>query len=228
VSNSGPDTLAERLRELGASSTLRVDADAAGRLAAYTCALLERGRDLNLTAARSPEAAFAILLVPSLGVQAAWPLGAPPSLAIDLGSGNGFPGVVVAATWPSSRVVLVERRAKKSRAIAACARAAGFSNVEALACDAREIKNEAPDLLGAADLVTLRAVGPLAETTKLAAPLLAPCGRIVHWKSAALSAAEREDGARAAAGLGLRVLDDIEQPVGDGLLLVYARPEPAA
>jgi len=204
-------------------AALHVDGAARARLAAYTAAVLEIGRELNLSAAKTPERAVEVLVVPSLAVQAAWPLGVPPRLAIDLGSGNGFPGVVVAALWPETQVVLVERRGKKARAIRQALAVADIENAQALACDAREIKNERPDLLGAADLVTLRAVGSLAATTPLAAPLLGPCGRMVHWKRRALSAEERRDGEASARAVGLSVLADVDQPVGPDLLIVYAR-----
>ena len=197
------------------------------RLAAYVEALIATNREINLTAARTVERAREILVVPSLGIRAAWE-GDAPHLAVDIGSGNGFPGVAVATLWPASHVVLVERRQKKARAVAACLLAAGVTNAESLACDAREIKNEAPELLGRADLVTLRAVGPLEETTRLAAPLLAPGGRVVHWKKSDIADDERAAGRRAARKFGLRVLPDVEQPDGEGLLIVYQRPESRA
>ncbi len=198
------------------------------RLVAYTQALLATNRQINLTAAQTTEQAHEILVVPSLGVAVAWDLVDPPRVAVDLGSGNGFPGVAVATLWPGCRVVLVERRQKKARAIAACLLEAGIDNARAIGCDAREIKNEAPDLLRGADLVTVRAVGSLADATALAAPLLADGGRLVHWKRATVTAAERQAGAAAARHAGLDVLPDIAQPVAEGILIVYARPGGAA
>jgi len=202
---------------------LRIVRSAGSRLPVYVVTLLELGRSLNLTAAKTLEQAKEILVAPSAGVYAAYQ-GAAPRLAIDIGSGNGFPGVVVALHWPDCRVVLVERRAKKARAIQACLDRAEIGNAEALACDAREIKNVRPELVGAADLVTLRAVGPLDETTRLAAPLLAPDGQIVHWKRADLDPAERAAGAATARALGLDVLPDAEQPECEGILIAYRKP----
>ncbi len=214
---------AERAAASSSAAGLHVDAAAREQLAAYTAAVLEIGRHVNLSAAKTPERAVEVLVVPSLGVQAAWPLGVPPRLAVDIGSGNGFPGVAVAALWPAAHVLLVERRAKKARAIQQALVEAGMENAEALACDVREIKNERPEILQAADLVMLRAVGSLGDTVGLAAPLLAPCGRIVNWKRRGLSAEERRDGEDAAQALGLDVLPDVDQPRGPDLLVVYAR-----
>ncbi len=202
----------------------QVTREADARLHAYVDAVLEHGRHVNLTAAKTQPEAVSILLLPSVRVAAVLSIDDPPALAVDIGSGNGFPGVTVAALCPECRVVLVERRKKKARAIQACLDQAGIPNAEALACDAREIKNERPELMGAADLVTLRAVGPLDETTRLAAPLLAPGGRVVHWKKPDLAADERAAGESVARQLGLEVLPDVTDPRSDGILVVYRKP----
>src|SRR5689334_9405601 len=39
--------------------------------------------------------------------------GRPPSTALDVGSGAGFPGIPLAIVWPSTTVTLIERREKK-------------------------------------------------------------------------------------------------------------------
>jgi 16S rRNA (guanine527-N7)-methyltransferase len=214
------DAVGDRARSAG------VDLAEAGqaRLAAYLAALLEVGRGLNLTAARDADAALKVLLGPSLAVQAAWPPDRPPVFALDLGSGNGFPGVVVAARWPTARVLLVERRAKKANAIADCADRAGMRNVEVLALDARELPRQRPDLAGALDLVTVRAVGPLGRATRMAAGLIAPGGRVIHWKTQDLDAAERDEGARVARAAGLVVLADVPGTAPGSVLVPYERP----
>jgi 16S rRNA (guanine527-N7)-methyltransferase len=212
------------LTEAARAASLSLDARAAERLAAYADALLALNRKINLTAARDPTQMLEVLLLPSLGVQVTWPPErAAPSRIVDLGSGNGFPGVAAAVLWPRAEVLLVERRKKKARAIGSCLAQAGIGNARALGCDAREIRQRRPDVLGAVDLVTLRAVGPLAETTALAAPLLAPGGRVVHWKGENLQPDEREAGAVAARTLGLSVEQAVPQPDGRGVFLIYAR-----
>jgi 16S rRNA (guanine527-N7)-methyltransferase len=223
------NSLAQRLCAAVASWTQFIPEGACRRLAAYAEALLALNEKVNLTAARSPEQMLEILLLPSLGLASAWTADSPPKRVLDLGSGNGFPGMAAAVLWPASEVTLVERRAKKVRAIDACIEAAGIENAHGLACDAREVKNECARLIGGVDLVTVRAVGPLDDTTALAAPFLAPGGRVIHWKGLTLTTAERGTGAEAAHGLGLTVLDEIPQPGGRGLFVTYARPAgPAA
>ncbi len=192
------------------------------RIAAYVEALLEIGAHVNLTAAASPGAARDILVEPSLAIALAWNEAEPPRVAVDIGSGNGFPGVAVAALWPACRVVLVERRQKKARAIQACLDAAGITNAAAVGCDARELKHDHADLLGATDLVTLRAVTSLEDGNRLAAPLLAPGGRVVHWKRPGLIEREGDAGDRSAHTLGLTRAPDVAHGV-DGVLVTYTR-----
>jgi 16S rRNA G527 N7-methylase RsmG len=192
-------------------------------------AVLAENERVNLTGARSLGVALDVLALDAVPVAAAWELAAaPPRLAIDLGTGNGLPGAAVAARWPSCRVVFVERRAKKARAVERCLAAAGLLGTRVYACDGRDLLRHAPDLRGAADLVTVRAVGDLAPTTKEAAPWLARGGRLVHWKPGALSDAERGAGLEAARAAGLVALDDVEFDGGAGAagrrLVVYARP----
>ena len=216
--------IAQGLQAAVEEGTVQLTSDALERLTAYAEALLRLNQEINLTAARRPEQMLEVLLLPSLGVGAAWTADTPPTSVLDLGSGNGFPGIAAAVLWPGAEVVMVERRAKKARAITTCLEAAGVTNAHALACDAREVKNECSRLMGAMDLVTVRAVGPLDDTTALAFPFLAPGGRVVHWKGVTLTTAERGTGAEAARGLGLEVLDDVEQPGGRGLFVSYGRP----
>ena len=217
------DGMAARIRSTPEGFGRSLGDEALDRLAAYVHALLARARGLNLTAATDEASALDVLVRPSLFVAAAWTRPDPPRIALDLGSGNGFPGVVVAALWPRASVYLVERRRKKAHAISDCLTSVGFRNAEAFAFDVRELSREQPELEGFVDLVTVRAVGPLGATTRLAGNLLAPGGRIVHWKGADLEGAEREEGERVARAMGLACLPDVEHD--DGRLVVYERPE---
>jgi len=57
----------------------------------------------------------------------------PPSSALDLGSGAGFPGIPLAIVWPECQIVLVESREKKAGFLERVARELGLRNV-AVAC----------------------------------------------------------------------------------------------
>ena len=202
--------------------------EAAGSLVRYVEAVLDENRRVNLTGAKSLDDALDVLALDAVPVGSAWERAVPPRFAVDLGTGNGLPGVAVALRWPTCRVTLVERREKKAKAVERCVAAAAVAGVEVVACDGRELLRARPRLRAATDLVVVRAVGDLAPTTREAAPWLAPGGLLVHWKSEGLEAAERDAGLEAARAAGLRPLTDVEFRVGDratGRRLVrYERP----
>ena len=116
----------------------------------------------------------------------------------DLGSGGGFPGLVLAIALPSSRVALVESVARKCAFLAGAAAELGLANVEVV--NARAEAWEAG--LGAHDLVTARALAPLAVLLEYAAPLLEASGVLVAWKGRR-DPAEEDDGRAAARALGM-------------------------
>jgi 16S rRNA (guanine527-N7)-methyltransferase len=116
----------------------------------------------------------------------------------DLGSGGGFPGLVLAAALPDARVALVESAARKCDFLRRAAAAAGLINAEVVHARAEAW----PAGIGAHDLVTARALAPLPVVLEYAAPLLRRGGAAVAWKGRR-DPAEEADGAAAAAILGL-------------------------
>jgi 16S rRNA (guanine527-N7)-methyltransferase len=120
------------------------------------------------------------------------------SAIADLGAGAGFPGLALAVALPSAQVALVESVARKCSFIRAAADAAGLRNVEVVA-DRAESWTAG---LGTRDVVTARALAPLAVLAEYAAPLLREGGVLVAWKGRR-DAQEEHDAAAAAAELGL-------------------------
>ena len=114
----------------------------------------------------------------------------------DIGAGAGFPGLVLAAALPASRVDLIESARRKCEVARRLASAGGLSNCHALAVRAEEWAGAGG--AQAYDAVTARAVASLAVLVEYAAPLLRPGGAFVAWKG------ERdagEEGAAAAAAV---------------------------
>lgn len=118
----------------------------------------------------------------------------------DLGAGAGFPGLPLAVALPGAEVVLVESVARKCAFIRAAADAASLTNVEALAERAESWRAG----IGTRDLVTARALAPLAVLAEYAAPLLREGGALVAWKGRRDEQEDRDADA-AAAELGLTV-----------------------
>jgi 16S rRNA (guanine527-N7)-methyltransferase len=116
----------------------------------------------------------------------------------DLGSGAGFPGLPLAIALPAARVRCVESVGRKCAFITRAAEACGAENAEAVHARAEEWTPG----LDACDLITARALAPLAVVAEYAAPLLARGGILVAWRGRR-DAEDEASGARAAAELGL-------------------------
>lgn len=171
-----------------------LEPDAAMRLLRYLDAMLVENVHVNLTAIRAPEPALVLHAVDSLAMALAFDLASDrardhaPTAALDLGSGNGFPGIVVHVLWPQCRVVLCDRTQKKVAAIERALTNAGCAGVEAVALDAGQAHALRPEWARAFDLVTVRAVGDPDHVAALARPLLRPKGHLLLWLDAATKA----------------------------------------
>jgi len=101
---------------------------------------------------------------------------------IDLGSGGGFPGMVVAIAGRERglEVTLVEANHKKAAFLRQAARLCA-PNARVLA-ERIERLPEASPTEGGYDVVSARALAPLDELLALAAPLLAPGGVLLAMK----------------------------------------------
>jgi 16S rRNA (guanine527-N7)-methyltransferase len=120
----------------------------------------------------------------------------------DIGAGAGFPGLVLAAALPEAEVDLVEATRRKCGVIDRLASAAGLqARARALPVRAEDLAREEGGS-AAYDVVTARALAPLAVICEYAAPLLRLGGTLVAWKGDRKTD-EEEAGARAAAELGL-------------------------
>lgn len=101
-------------------------------------------------------------------------IGALPARAIDLGSGAGFPGLVLAIAY-GIHVDLIEQDQRKAAFLREAARVTG-APVTVHAMDiARAILPPAP-------LVTARALAPVAKLLEYAQPLLSPDGACLFLK----------------------------------------------
>lgn len=97
---------------------------------------------------------------------------------VDVGSGAGFPGFVLAACLPQARSVLVESRQRKWAFLRSAARSAGLPVDCLLARVGGTLPAGFPDTV---DLLTLRAT-KLSETAWAALiERLAPSGRVLVW-----------------------------------------------
>ena len=103
---------------------------------------------------------------------------------VDVGSGGGLPGMVLAMLLPHARVTLLEPLARRVDFLDEAVAELGLTNADV-------VRARAEDLAGqmSADVVTARAVAPLDKLAVLAVGLVRPGGRVLAIKG---SSAESE------------------------------------
>jgi 16S rRNA (guanine527-N7)-methyltransferase len=98
----------------------------------------------------------------------------------DIGSGAGFPGLVLAVALPAAQVDLIESVGRKCDFIQRAIDAAGIANARVI--NARSEDLATGDGRENYAAVTARAVGRLSTLAELASPLLEDGGVLVAWK----------------------------------------------
>jgi 16S rRNA (guanine527-N7)-methyltransferase len=146
------------------------------RLNRYLDCLCRWASRINLTGADTRAAAFDTLVLPVLGAEV---LLSPP--VIDVGSGNGSPGLVLAALRPDLSFTLLEPRAKRWAFLREAAREMGAANVSVLRQRSEAYRGPR------ARTATMRAVGLAPERLR---PLLAPGGCVLVFGGPPLQGTE--------------------------------------
>ena len=124
----------------------------------------------------------------------------PPVSALDVGSGAGFPGIPLAAVWPTAAVTLLERRERKAGFLERAVRELGLKNVKVIPSRVEDLAAGAhsPVRPGSRehgfDSVFIRALGSLPELLGSVAPVCAPGARWVYFLGAGSSAEEITSG----------------------------------
>jgi 16S rRNA (guanine527-N7)-methyltransferase len=188
---NGPDLLRQGCQTLG----LSVDAAARQRLLAYARELLKWNRRFNLVARGTDEAT--LLDKHFLDCLTLLPLLTPGERLLDVGSGAGFPGLVLAAARPELTVTLVEPRQKRVGFLRHVVRTLGLERVTVQACRLEELE---PAAMGASCL-TGRAVAEPVEFLRLTAPWMTAGARMI------LMSASTEGVEQAAEACGLRIVE---------------------
>jgi 16S rRNA (guanine527-N7)-methyltransferase len=106
----------------------------------------------------------------------------PGSLVVDVGSGAGLPGIVLAIARPDLRIALVEPMLRRAAFLQSVVTDLQLGGVEIFHARAEEVVKGGP----AADVVTARAVAKVERLAALAAPLLRPGGELLAIKGSAV------------------------------------------
>lgn len=168
---------------------------------------LVQAEPTSITTVRDPERGVDLHVADSLAGLAVPALCDARTVA-DLGSGGGFPGLVLAAVLPGTRVTLVESVGKKCKFLRRAADTLGLRNVDVVNARAEAWSGG----LGTQEVVTARALAPLNVIVEYAAPLLVDGGTFVAWKGRRDPSAEA-DGVAAADIVGLEPGDSDPIPV---------------
>ncbi len=167
MSTSTPDLANDRAAALALAPVSR---ETLARLDRYVALLLQRQRTINLIAPSTVPQVWTRHVADSLQLLALAPAA---RVWADIGSGGGFPGIVLACALADSagaQVHLVESTRKKAAFLAEAAQALEIP------ATIHPIRAEefARTFVGPLDAITARAVAPLPELLGLLAPLMKP------------------------------------------------------
>ena len=146
------------------------------QLLAYLQLLGQWNRAYNLTAIRDPREQLVVHLFDCLAVLPVLQadLGAG-RVVVDVGSGGGLPGVIIAIAYPQVEVHTIDAVAKKAAFVTQVRGTLKLANVHAHHARVEALKP--PRDLPFADLIVSRAFASLADFVRLTQPLLAAHGR---------------------------------------------------
>lgn len=146
----------------------------------------------------------------------------PPSRFLDLGSGGGVPGLILALRWPAASGVLLDAQLRRVRFLDAALEQLGIADrIVAMHGRAEELAWD-DALRGAFDVVTARSFAGPAVTAESAAGFLRRGGRLVvaeppdepqRWSADGLASVGLEDlGLVRATASAVRVLSSSSGP----------------
>lgn len=143
----------------------------------YLSSLLTWNRIHRLTSYREPREIASRLFVDSL-LFLRW---VPPggNELLDLGAGAGIPGIPLRIVEPRIRLTLLEARRKRHSFLSNVVRELGLTDVRVLLGRAEALLETEPRLIGAFDLVVLRAAGPLEAMIPVSLRFLKSGGRLI-------------------------------------------------
>ncbi len=109
-------------------------------------------------------------------------LGQARGQGLDIGSGGGFPGMVLAIAYSESSWVLLDSRARRGDFLRETVSRLGLTNVHVVVDRAEEWIRREPTRRASFDWVTLRAVSSTAASLELGLPYVKRSGRMMLVK----------------------------------------------
>ncbi len=147
----------------------------------YEAELLSWNQRINLTAIKDSAGVRVKHFLDSLTILKAWERQNPPERLIDIGTGAGFPGLVLKLVWSNTQVTLVESVRKKADFCCHIVDQLGMSGVEVLT-ERAEVVGQDPDHRHAYDLAVARAVARMPILMEYLLPLVHRNGVVMAMK----------------------------------------------
>lgn len=171
------DTLQAGVKKLG----LALSAEQQQLMLDYVFLLEKWNQAFNLTAVREPERMLVLHVLDSLAMlplldNTVSKLSAQPRL-LDIGTGAGIPGVLLAIARPTIDFTLLDSNIKKTRFVQQAAAQLGLTNVAVVHSRIEEWRTTAPY-----DVITCRAFASLPNIVKWTSHLLSPLTIILAMK----------------------------------------------
>lgn len=144
------------------------------QLDAYLQLMIKWNKAYNLTAIREPERMVSLHLLDSLAV---YPYLKDASSIIDVGTGGGLPGVVLAIMNPQQSITLLDSNGKKTRFLVQVKAALNLENLTVINSRVEEYQPEEPFAM-----IVSRAFASLADMVHWCRHLLAEKGCFMAMK----------------------------------------------
>lgn len=171
--------IAQGLEEL--RLTERVPEDAAGTLARYGRELLEQNKVMNLTAIREEDGVARLHMLDCAALLTVPGVDLAQKALIDVGTGAGFPGLVLKILAPSLEVTLLDSLQKRLDWLGRTAQALGLEGTKTLHARAEEASH-LPQYRERFDFATARAVAELRVLAELCLPYVKVGGLFLAMK----------------------------------------------
>jgi 16S rRNA (guanine527-N7)-methyltransferase len=147
--------------------------------------------------------------------------GTTPERGVDLGTGGGVPGLVLALVWRRTDWTFVESNNRRADWLQASVARLGLQDHCHTLCERAELVGRGPLRYGA-DLVTARSFAPPGPTAECAAPLLKLGGRLLVSEPPDLPGSRWPDDGLALLGLTKKGSVRVSTPAGP---ITFARIE---
>lgn len=143
----------------------------------YLTELRRWASQVNLTGLRTEEAIIREGFLRSFAHRAAFEP-TPLLKAVDVGSGAGFPGLVLKIGYPEIDMTLLEPRRRRATFLRFVIRQLGLTGIQCIQRRVEELCEDA-EHRGRYDVAFARAVGPVQEVARMTKPLLKSGGRLI-------------------------------------------------